>query len=241
VGAATVVRLATAGFDVVLTFRNKRARAQAVVQRVQALGRTAVALECDVTVAADRGRALAAAAQAGAGLDLLVLNASGGLEKDLLRADPDYPMTINRDAQVAMAREAMPLLHTGSVVVHVTSHWAHLYGQVEQLPDYTAVAASKHAGEQALRALRPELEARGARLYVVTGDIVEGTITARLLERRRAGMTAQRRGVAGRLPTVDDMAAAIVDAAAGDRPSGATFVVGGSLEDLLPARAPAAG
>jgi len=29
-----------------------------------------------------------------------VLNASGGLERDLLAADPDYPMHINRDAQV---------------------------------------------------------------------------------------------------------------------------------------------
>jgi hypothetical protein len=39
----------------------------------------------------------------------------------------------------------------GGVIVFVTSHWAHLYGQMEQLPAYKPIAESKYAGEQALR------------------------------------------------------------------------------------------
>ncbi len=106
------------------------------------------------------------------------LNASGGLERDLVAADPDYPLRINRDAQVALLERARPLLSAGSTVVFVTSHWAHGYGEVEQLPAYEPVAASKHAGERAVRALIAALVEQGVRVIVVTGDLIEGTITA---------------------------------------------------------------
>ena len=68
-GAAAVLGLAAAGADVVLTYRNKRARAESIVQQAEALGRRAVALGCDVTVAADRERALVAVDELGGGLD----------------------------------------------------------------------------------------------------------------------------------------------------------------------------
>ena len=57
-----------------------------------------------------------------------------------------------------------------STVVFVTSHWAYLYGHVEQLPAYEPVASTKYAGEQALRIEQDALAAAGIRLLVVTGD-----------------------------------------------------------------------
>src|SRR6185437_14331632 len=100
----------------------------------------------------------------------------------------NYPMRINRDAQINAFHGALPLMTQGGVVVFVTSHWAHLYGQVEQIPAYEPVAESKHAGEVALRARKDELAARGIRLIVVTGDLIEGTITPKLLERTAPGL-----------------------------------------------------
>src|SRR5438067_4755187 len=97
-------------------------------------------------------------------------------------------MRINRDAQGATLEALLPLLARPAVVVFVTSHWAHLYGEVPQLPDYEPVARSKRAGEDLLRARIGVLADRGIRLLVVTGDLVEGTITARLLERRSRGL-----------------------------------------------------
>ena len=120
-------------------------------------------------------------------LDALVLNASGGLERDLVAADPAYPRRLNRDAQLAVVEGALPLLGTGGTIVFVTSHWAHLYGQVEQLPAYEPVAATKREGEAALRDRQPALAAQGIRLLVVTGDLVEGTITPKLLARAAGG------------------------------------------------------
>ena len=232
VGAATCVALAREGFDVVLTYRNKHARALAVGAAVERAGGRALPLQSDLTSAPDRAALAAAVGAWCEGLDALVLNASGGLERDLVAADPGYPRRVNRDAQVALVEALQGQLNPGGVVVHVTSHWAHLHGRVEQFPDYEPVAASKHAGEVALRELEPALRARGASLTVVTGDLIEGTITARLLERRTAGLTEQRRGESGALPTVGDMAEAITRVCL-DGGAAETVVVGGPLADLL--------
>lgn len=236
VGAATAVQLARHGYDVLLTYRNKAARAEEIVAKVEEAGGAGKAIGGDITQDADR-RALADAVREWKGrLDLLVLNASGGLERELVAANPDYPMIMNRDAQVGTVEALLPLLAkapNGGAVVFVTSHWAHLYGQVEQLPAYDPVASSKHAGEQALRGMIDDLAEKHVRLAVVTGDLIEGTITPKLLERAQPGMTAQAMDRAGKLPTTEDMAAAIVLAATDPSlPSGKTLVIGGELDSL---------
>ncbi len=236
VGAATAVQLAQRGYDVAVTYRNKAARAEEIVAKVKAAGGRGLAIGGDMTVAADRA-ALAAAVGGWAGrLDLLVLNASGGLEREIVAANPDYPMTINRDAQIATLDAVLPMLSQapgGGTVVFVTSHWAHLYGEVVQLPAYDPVASSKHAGERALRARLDELTGQNVRLAVITGDLIEGTITPKLLERAMPGMTAEARDRAGDLPTTEDMAAAIVGAATnGGLATGETIVIGGALDSL---------
>jgi NAD(P)-dependent dehydrogenase (short-subunit alcohol dehydrogenase family) len=230
IGAETCRTLAARGVDVAFTYRNKSARADAVAGEVVARGARALAIRCDITDAAALqalGRALDGWAPA---LDLLVLNASGGLERDLLADDPDYAMRINRDAQLATLDTVLPRMTSGAAVVFVTSHWAHLYGEVPQLPEYEPVARSKRAGEDALRARIPQLSARGIRLAVVTGDLVEGTITARLLERRSPGLSEARTGAA---VTAADVALAIADAALDPTlATGATIVVGGDLASV---------
>ena len=233
IGAGTVLVLADKGYDVAFTYRNKRTRAEEVAAQVAASGARALPLGADITRQDQVDALFTAIAEWGGRLDLVVLNASGGLERDLVAADPLYPMRINRDAQLMVVDGALPLMREGGVIVFVTSHWAHLYGQVEQLPAYTVVAASKHAGEQALRARQGELAARGIRLAVVTGDLIEGTITPKLLERVTPGLAAERRESSGRLPTVEDMAVAIVAAATGSSlPTGSVVVVGGALDAL---------
>jgi NAD(P)-dependent dehydrogenase (short-subunit alcohol dehydrogenase family) len=241
IGAATALRLAKQGYDVIIPYRNKAARAEAVVKEIEAEGGRGLAIASDITSPADRtALAKQVAVWTGGRLDALVLNASGGLERDLVAADPEYPMRINRDAQIETLNALLPLLQQAkgqAVVVFVTSHWAHLYGKVEQFPSYEPVASSKFAGEQALRARQDELSDAGVRLAIVTGDLIEGTITPKLLERAQPGLAESRRGQVGKLPTVEDMAEAIVRAVtATDMKTGETIVVGGALESL-----PAAG
>jgi hypothetical protein len=143
-------------------------------------------------------------------------------------------MHINHDAQLMLVEHALPMLAKGSTIVFVTSHWAHLYGQMQQVPAYEPIAESKYAGEQALRAQQDALRKRGIRILVVTGDLIEGTITPKLLERTAPGLTEHRRSTIGPLPTATEMGKAIADAATdASLPTGHTVVVGGSLESQL--------
>ena len=234
IGAATALALATHGYNVAFTYRNKQARADRVAATISALGVRALPVQCDITHPDEMTALYSRIAQWSGTLDALILNASGGMERDLVAADPDYPMRINRDAQIAALDGALPLMANGGVVIFVTSHWAHLYGQIEQIPGYEPVAESKHAGEVALRARMNELAALGIRLIVVTGDLIEGTITPKLLERTSPGLEQDRRAALGPLPTAQEMGQVIADATVdASLPSGHIIVIGAPLASLL--------
>jgi hypothetical protein len=95
------------------------------------------------------------------------------------------------------------------------------------------VASSKFAGEQALRAQQDDLAAADIRLIVVTGDLIEGTITPKLLERVTPGLAGSRRTAIGALPTAAQMGQVIATAATdATLTSGQTVVIGGDLESL---------
>ncbi|MFN8513826.1 MAG: hypothetical protein U0841_14825 [Chloroflexia bacterium] len=90
---------------------------------------------------------------------------------------------------------------------------------------------SKHAGEVALRERQDALAARGVRLIVITGDLVEGTITPKLLA-RAADRIGQATDAPEDLPTTTEMGEAIADAATdATLPTGHTVVVGRALEE----------
>ncbi len=224
IGAAVARMFAERGADVIINYRSKAARADEVAAQVRAAGGRATPAQADLTSQPERAAMAALVAAQHGSLAYLVLNASGGLEKD---KPADYAMAINLTAQVATLDALLPLLAPHSTVVFVTSHWAHFYGQQPVMAAYEPVAASKKAGEDALRVRIGELAARGIRLLVVSGDVIDGTITPRLLDRAQPGVVAQRREQTGHLPTIDEFAAAIVDAALdATLPSGHTVYIG---------------
>ena len=157
-------------------------------------------------------------------IDALVLNASGGLERG---AAGDFAMAINRDAQLHLVQNALPHLHSGSRIVYVTSHQAHFHGRKPVPEDYEPIAASKRAGEDALRSLIPEFATRGIGFTVISGDMIEGTMIVRLL-RRRDPRAVDARTAQGQLPTVEQFATAVADATATPTEPGHTVYVGGA-------------
>ncbi|HXU22659.1 MAG TPA: SDR family oxidoreductase [Tepidiformaceae bacterium] len=224
VGARVAELLGAAGCVVVVNYRSKQRRAEEVAAEVEKLGGQALCARADLTDRDAVGTMLRQVSDAYGRLDLLILNASGGLE----RAMPaDYAMALNRDAQVGMLEAALPLMSSGGQVVFVTSHMAHFHGRQPVLPVYEPVAVSKRAGEDALRSRIPQLTKAGVRLVVVSGDLIDGTTTPRLMQRKVPGIIGARREMAGWLPTIDDFARAIV-AAADDQAlaSGDTVYVG---------------
>ncbi|MBF6357855.1 SDR family oxidoreductase [Nocardia higoensis] len=231
IGAETAKGLAATGMHVVVNYREKARRAQAVADDIVAAGGSASTIGADLSDRAAVTGMLGELERDYGRLDALVLNASGGLERD---ADPGYALRLNRDAQVHLATAALPLLAPGGRIVFITSHQAHFHGTGRPLPDgYEPIAASKRAGEDALRALIPEFARHAVGFTVVSGDMIDGTIIIRLLERRDPDAVAARR-TAGPLPTVEDFAATVVRAVDAEVPEGHTYYVGG--EDYVGAR-----
>jgi NAD(P)-dependent dehydrogenase (short-subunit alcohol dehydrogenase family) len=223
IGADTAGYFAEAGATVVINYRNKEARALKLVASLEAAGGSAFAIGADLTDPASLKEMFDEIQQKLGGLDILVMNASGGMESGM---GEDYAMRLNRDAQVELLQAALPLLHEGSRIVFVTSHQAHFIKTTETMPEYLPVALSKRAGEDALRDLIPTLTEKGIGFVVVSGDMIEGTITATLLERANPGAIGQRREAAGRLYDVSEFAAEVALAAVDPIPDNNTRYVG---------------
>ncbi len=225
IGADVAKLLAAEGAAVVVNYRQKAPRANKVVADIEANGGRAAAVGADLT-SQEGVQALASAAMENFGsLDILILNASGGMESGM---EEGYALKLNRDAQVNMLNAAVPLMPEGSRVVFVTSHQAHFINTVPTMPSYEPVARSKRAGEDALRELVPALAEKGITLVVVSGDMIEGTVTATLLDRATPGALEARRAEAGKLFSVQEFAAEIAKMVTADVEPGHTEYAGGS-------------
>ncbi|MFG6502066.1 SDR family oxidoreductase [Microbacterium sp. P05] len=223
IGADTVRYFAQAGADVVINYRNKAPRAEKLATEMRELGVQALVVGADLTDSLSIDAMLSEVERTFGGIDVLVLNASGGMEAGMAE---DYALQLNRDAQVNLLAKALPLLGRGSRVVFVTSHQAHFIRTTPTMPEYEPVALSKRAGEDALRAAIPDLDERGIGFVVVSGDMIEGTITATLLERANPGAISSRRESAGKLYNVSEFAAEVARAAVDPIPADHTRLVG---------------
>lgn len=222
IGAEVARQLAHPGTHVIVNCREKAKRAHAVADQIRGAGGQASTMAADIS---DESAAAAMIADIGerfGRLDTLVLNASGGLEHG---ADPGYAMRINRDAQRRLVQLALPLMPAGGRIVFVTSHQAHFYPNKAVPKGYGPIAASKRAGETALYGLRPEFNRRGIYFTVVSGDMIDGTIIIKLLERRDPAAVEARRAHAP-LPTIAEFATAIAGAAQSKYHPGIVYVGG---------------
>ena len=223
IGVDTATFLAGAGAKVVINYRDKAVRAQKIVDTIIASGGQAIAVQADLTDLSAVTKMFDTVKAEFGGLDILVMNASGGMEAGM---GEDYAMRLNRDSQVALLTAALDVLSDGARVVFVTSHQAHFIHTTPTMPEYLPVALSKRAGEDALREMIPKLAERGIEFVVVSGDMIEGTITATLLERANPGAIESRRESAGKLYNVNEFAAEIVKAAVEPVPTDNTRLIG---------------
>jgi len=222
IGAEVARQLADPNTHVIVNYREKAKRAEDIAQAVRDAGGHASTLRADISDEADATAMMESIETRFGRLDALVLNASGGLE---MGADPGYAMRLNRDAQRRLAQLAVPMMPVDGRIVFVTSHQAHFFPNKAVPKGYSAVAASKRAGETALYAMRAVFRRAGVRLTVVSGDMIDGTIIVRLLQRRDPDAVKARR-VHGTLPTVTEFSGAIVSSVTMPSPPGIVYVGG---------------
>ncbi|MBJ7337039.1 SDR family oxidoreductase [Mycolicibacterium sp.] len=222
IGAEVAHQLAGPDTHVIVNYREKAKRAETIAEAIRTAGGNASIMGADISDEADAAAMMATVAARFGRLDALVLNASGGLE---LGADPGYAMRLNRDAQRHLAQLALPLMPVGGRIVFVTSHQAHFFPNKAVPKGYSAIAASKRAGETALYTMRSEFNRAGVGLTVVSGDMIDGTMIVRLLQRRDPAEVNARRAH-GTLPTVEEFAEVIVGATVSPTPQSIVYVGG---------------
>ena len=184
IGAEVARQLASPDTHVIVNYREKVNRANAVVEAIRGAGGNATALAADISDDVEVAAMMQYITTHFGKLDALILNASGGL-----RREPGYAMRLNRDAQRRLVSLAMPLMPAGARIVYVTSHQAHFYPNKAVPKGYSGVAASKRAGETALYTMRSELDHAGIHVTVVSGDGTSHRPGRRIRDRDR-----QRRG-----------------------------------------------
>lgn len=126
IGAAIVRRLAQDGADVAFSYAASRDRADALVQKVEALGRRAVAVQADQADPAEVNRFVGTAREALGPIDILVNSAGVFITGPV--DDPaadfaafDRQIDINVRAVAAAVRAAVPLMNDGGRIVSIGS------------------------------------------------------------------------------------------------------------------------
>jgi 3-oxoacyl-[acyl-carrier protein] reductase/pteridine reductase len=167
IGRGIALALAQAGADVAITYLNSKTEAGQTVKEIEALGRRALAVECDVRSEASARGAIASTASQFGRLDILVNNAavyeSVPLERISLE-QWDAVFETNARGPFLVAREALPhlravqgrIVNIGSLgATHAWAGHAHYCGSKAALHMLTQAMAKAFAPEVSVNCVAP--------------------------------------------------------------------------------------
>jgi 2-deoxy-D-gluconate 3-dehydrogenase len=175
IGRGIALGLAAAGADVVIAARNEE-KTRAVVREVEALGRRAAGVPCDVLRREDIEAAVEAARERFGRLDILVNNAgvaAGGPPHEIAEETWDRVVDTNLKAVFQCSQAAYPLLKAigRGKVINIGSEYS-LFGS----PTVVPYSASKGGVVQ----LTKSLAAAWARDGIQVNTIIPGWITTEM-------------------------------------------------------------
>jgi NAD(P)-dependent dehydrogenase (short-subunit alcohol dehydrogenase family) len=176
-GRSAALRLAEKGVDVIVTYRSRRAEAEAVVGEIERLGGRAAALSLDV---GDVSMFPAFVSQVNAELrkrwdrttfDYLVNNAGTGVYAafgDTTPAQFDEMMNVHLKGVFFLTQQLLPSIADGGRILNVSTGLTRF-----AIPGYSAYASMKGAVEVLTRYLAKELGGRGIAVNVVAPGAIE--------------------------------------------------------------------
>jgi NAD(P)-dependent dehydrogenase (short-subunit alcohol dehydrogenase family) len=177
IGAATALRLASDGHDLVLSYAGDRASAEATADRVRDLGVSCRVVQADVTDPAQVDALFDVAAEAGQ-VTGVVNNAGSTLHLgDLADTPVDVVrrvVDVNLTGAILVARRAVRDLVEGGAIVNVSSAAATLGSPHE----YVHYAAAKAGVDALTHGLAQEVAPRGIRVNGVAPGIIRTGIHA---------------------------------------------------------------
>ncbi len=177
IGAATALRLAEDGHDLVLAYVHDVGAAETTAERVRSLGVSCRSVRCDVTDGEQVDALFVAAAEVGQ-VTGLVNNAGSTLHLGDLADTPveviRRVIDVNLTGAVLVARRAVQAMAAGGSIVNVSSGAATLGSPHE----YVHYAAAKAGVDALTHGLAQEVAARGIRVNGVAPGLVRTGIHA---------------------------------------------------------------
>jgi len=206
-GAAIALGLGEAGADVLLTYRERHDEAQAIVHKIEAMGRRALAVPMDVT---DRLHVEQAARQARAFGPISILVNNAGINKptdfdQIQDADWDMVMNANLKGPFLVAQIFLPLLKEagGGSIIQIGS----VSGQ------YGGPRTAHYAASKAGLISLGQVIARFAAPNIRSNTVAAGLIQSEMAAAGMAAASVQKAAeniVLGCLGTPRDVADAVV-------------------------------
>jgi NAD(P)-dependent dehydrogenase (short-subunit alcohol dehydrogenase family) len=221
IGRGCAIALAESGADVVAIARTRR-EVESVAGEVEALGRAARAVVCDVT----NSRRLERVMRSLERVDVLVNAAGTNIPEPFLDVDEaalDALLAVNVKGTFLAAQAAarrMVAAGNGGAIVNLSSQMGHVGA-----PRRSAYCATKHAVEGLTKALAVELAPHDIRVNAVAPTFVETPMTAPFLADDAFRADVLARIPLGRIGRVSDVAGAVVFLASPE----AGLVTGASL------------
>ena len=166
IGSASAQRLSDDGATIVVNYAGRSDKAQEVVAQIEAKGRSAIALQADVSKTADIQRLFDRTLDKFGKVDILVNNAGTIFYKlitDVTEEDFDKIFAINVKGTYFACQQAAKRMADGGRIINFSSSTTALL-----LPTYSPYVATKGAVEQITRVLAKELGGRGITVNVVS-------------------------------------------------------------------------
>jgi NAD(P)-dependent dehydrogenase (short-subunit alcohol dehydrogenase family) len=190
IGQAIALAFAREGAQVAIAGRRKN-KLEDTLRLMQEAGCSSLALECDVTKAADTERAVKSAEAAFGKVDVLVNNAgalSVSTVESIAEDDWDRVMATNVKGPYLMSRAALPAMRRagGGSIINVGS----VLGIVA-IRDRAAYCASKGAVSMLTRAMALDHARDNIRVNCVCPSIVESDMTQNLFAETETGRKAR--------------------------------------------------
>ena len=198
IGAASAIRLAEAGSDVIVNYVTSASAAEKVANDIAKIGRRAAVVKADISEQED----IASMAEFVRGefgrLDVLVSNAASGGFRPLLDTTAGHfeaAMNTNVRALLFLLQEFLSLLDLADgrgKVIALSSH-----GSRAALPMYGLIGTTKAALESMVRHFALELGPRGINLNVVLAGLVDTDSTRSIPDQAEMFARAADRSLVG--------------------------------------------
>jgi enoyl-[acyl-carrier protein] reductase III len=235
VGKALALRLAEAGYDIVVNYARSKKAALETAEEIEKLGRKALIVRANVgdvekikgmfqTIKEEFGR-----------LDVFINNAASGVLRPAMELEEshwDWTMNINSKALLFCAQEAAKLMdkESGGKIVSISS-----LGSIRYLDNYTTVGVSKAAVEALTRYLAVELSRENIVVNAVSGGAIDTDALTHFPNREELLEDARTKTPAGRMVEIEDLVNAVMFLVSDDASMirGQTIIVDGGRSLLV--------